>query len=59
MLKTIIVHEILEEDLLPLVDELLSNPQKLDEMRDAMKDLAHPQAAENIAAELLALARKR
>jgi len=51
--------ETLEERLLPLVDEFLSNPQKLDAMRAAMSDLAHPQAAENIAAELLALAGKR
>ena len=51
--------ETLEERLVPLVDELLGNPQKLDAMRTAMKEIARPNAAENIAAELLALARKR
>ena len=51
--------ETLEERLLPLVDELLSNPQKLDAMRKKMKALSRPKAAEKIAAELLALARKR
>ena len=51
--------ETLEKNLLPLVDELLSNPQKLGKMHSAMQALSRPQAAENIAAELLALARKR
>ena len=51
--------ETLEERLLPLVDDLLGNPQKLDAMRKEMKALSRPKAAEDIAAELLALARKR
>jgi UDP-N-acetylglucosamine--N-acetylmuramyl-(pentapeptide) pyrophosphoryl-undecaprenol N-acetylglucosamine transferase len=51
--------ETLEERLIPLVDELLENPQKLEAMRTAMKEIARPNAAENIAVELLALARKR
>jgi len=51
----LVKDDILEEKLLPLVDELLSNPQKLEPMHSAMRDLAHPNAAKNIAAELLAL----
>ena len=51
--------ETLAERLLPLVDELLKNPQKLAAMRSEMKKMARPQAAENIAEELLALAKKR
>ena len=51
--------ENLEESLVPLVEELLQNPQKLNGMRTAMKKLARPQAAQEIAAELLALAGKR
>jgi len=55
----LVKDENLAERLLPLVDELLGDPQKLDEMKEAMKRLARPQAAEKIAAELLALARER
>ncbi len=51
--------ENLEENLVPLVEDLLQNPQKLNGMRTAMKKLARPQAAQEIAAELLALAGKR
>jgi len=50
---------ILEEKMPVLVNELFSNPQKLERMRSAMKSLARPDAAENIAVELLALVRKR
>ena len=49
--------ENLSARLLSLVDELLGNSQKLDAMQIAMKKLARPNAAENIAAELLALGR--
>ncbi len=55
----LVKDENLTERLLPLVDDLLGDPQKLNEMKEAMKSLARPQAAEKIAAELLALARKR
>ncbi len=55
----LVKDETLEKQLLPLVDELLSNSQKLEQMRSAMKTLARPNAAEDIAAELLALAGKR
>ncbi len=51
--------EDLQENLISLVSDLLDNPQKLSEMRSAMKALSHPKAAEKIAQELLALARKR
>jgi UDP-N-acetylglucosamine--N-acetylmuramyl-(pentapeptide) pyrophosphoryl-undecaprenol N-acetylglucosamine transferase len=51
--------EDLQENLLSLISNLLENPQKLSEMRSAMQTLSHPNAAENIAQELLALARKR
>ncbi len=54
----LVKDENLEERLLPLVDDLLSNPQKLEAMRVAMKEEARPNAAKDIAAELLALARK-
>ena len=55
----IVPDEILEENLFTLVDELFENPHKLNSMRAAMKRIAQPDAAENIAIELLALARKR
>lgn len=51
--------EELKEKLLPLVNGLLNNSQKLKEMRTAMQERARPQAAEKIAARLLALAEKR
>jgi UDP-N-acetylglucosamine--N-acetylmuramyl-(pentapeptide) pyrophosphoryl-undecaprenol N-acetylglucosamine transferase len=41
-----------------LVDELLGDPSRLREMRDAMLRLARPDAAAEIAEELLALARR-
>ena len=55
----LVKDEDLNAQILPLVDDLLQNSQKLDDMRAAMKALATPQAAEKIAAELLASARKR
>ena len=51
--------EDLDAQIFPLVDDLLKNEQKLAEMSAAMQALAQPQAAEKIAAELLATARKR
>ena len=51
--------EDLPDQILPLVDDLLGDPQKLNEMRVAMKALSEPHAAEKIAAELLAFAKKR
>ncbi|MBT3336891.1 MAG: undecaprenyldiphospho-muramoylpentapeptide beta-N-acetylglucosaminyltransferase [Anaerolineae bacterium] len=51
--------EDLQGNLLSLVSDLLDNSQKLNEMHIAMKALSRPQAAENIAQELLAIARKR
>jgi len=53
----LVKDDILEEKMLTLVDDLFSHPQKLEEMRSAMKSLARPKAAENIATELLALGR--
>lgn len=49
----------LKEHLVPIVDELLQNPKKLDAMHIAMRELAHPQAAEEIGSHLMALAGKR
>ncbi len=47
-----------EVDRVPvLVDELLSDPGRLAEMREAMLALARPDAADEIADELVALAR--
>jgi UDP-N-acetylglucosamine--N-acetylmuramyl-(pentapeptide) pyrophosphoryl-undecaprenol N-acetylglucosamine transferase len=49
----------LKEELLPTVSNLLANPTKLGAMRTSMRDLARPQAASDIAKQLLTLARKR
>jgi len=45
-----------ELDLRRQVEELLADPQRLQKMGEAMKSLAHPQAADEIAKELLRLA---
>ncbi len=55
----LVKDEDLDAQILPLVDDLWQNEQKLEEMRAAMKALATPQAAEKIAAELLTSVRKR
>ena len=53
----LVKDENLEAQIVSLLYGLLKNPQKLNEMRTAMKALAAPQAAEKIAAELLAFAK--
>ena len=49
----------LAAQLLPAIQSLLENPAKLQSMRQAMRSLAHPQAAAEIAGQLAALAGKR
>jgi len=49
----------LKEALFPTVQDLLANPVKLQAMRNAMKQLAHPQAAQAIGEQLFTLAGKR
>lgn len=46
----------LKDDLVPLVTALLDNPTRLRSMQQAMRALAQPQAAQNIASQLLRLA---
>ena len=50
--------ELLAAKLAPTVVELLTNGSKLRAMRDAMRQLARPQAAQAIAAEIARLARR-
>ena len=45
--------------LLPTVGAILGTPERLEAMRTAMRGLAHPGAAEQIAQEILVLAEKR
>ncbi len=52
----ILQDEVLEDKLLPVVKDLLSNKNKLDAMRAAMKKLSHPRAADVIASQLVELA---
>ena len=49
----------LREQILPTVNGLLDNPQKLTTMHNTMQQLSHPQAAAEIGRHLLALSRKR
>jgi UDP-N-acetylglucosamine--N-acetylmuramyl-(pentapeptide) pyrophosphoryl-undecaprenol N-acetylglucosamine transferase len=49
----------LSEEILPTVNALLSQPQKLASMRTAMQSLSHPEAAAEIGRQLLALGRER
>ena len=55
----IIEDEALAEQLETIVSSLLENPAKLEAMRDAMKRVARPQAADKIGEHLLSLAGKR
>jgi UDP-N-acetylglucosamine:LPS N-acetylglucosamine transferase len=48
--------ELLENKLLVVLKDLLNNKPKLEAMRVAMKSLSHPNAADAIAGELVALA---
>ena len=52
----ILQDELLEDKLLPVVKDLLSNKNKLEAMRAAMKKLSHPHAADVIASQLVELA---
>jgi UDP-N-acetylglucosamine:LPS N-acetylglucosamine transferase len=45
----------LQEKILPTVMDLLDQPLKLAAMHEAMQSLSHPQAAEEIGRQLLAL----
>ena len=47
--------ENLSDQLLPTIKDLLNQPQKLASMRGAMQQLSHPDAAEQIGSQLLAL----
>ena len=49
----------LSDQLLPAVNELLGKPQKLAGMRLAMQSLSHPEAAQEIGRQILALGRER
>jgi UDP-N-acetylglucosamine--N-acetylmuramyl-(pentapeptide) pyrophosphoryl-undecaprenol N-acetylglucosamine transferase len=51
----ILKDEFLSQELLTAVKDLLENPAKLAAMRQAMRSLAQPHAAQAIAAQLLAL----
>jgi len=51
----ILQDELLKEELVNLVQDLLDNPAKREAMRRAMRSLARPQAAEEIAGQLLEL----
>ena len=52
----ILQDELLEDKLLPVVKDILMNENKREAMRSAMKKLAHSDAAENIARQLVELA---
>ena len=49
----------LSEQLLPMVSDLLGQPQKLAAMRLAMQSLSHPEAAKEIGHQILALGLER
>jgi undecaprenyldiphospho-muramoylpentapeptide beta-N-acetylglucosaminyltransferase len=49
----------LSKQLLPTVNALLSQPQKLASMRDAMQHLSHPEAAAEIGRQILTLCQER
>jgi UDP-N-acetylglucosamine--N-acetylmuramyl-(pentapeptide) pyrophosphoryl-undecaprenol N-acetylglucosamine transferase len=52
----ILQDELLEDKLLPVVKDILMNENKREAMRAAMKRLSHPNAADVIASQLVALA---
>jgi UDP-N-acetylglucosamine--N-acetylmuramyl-(pentapeptide) pyrophosphoryl-undecaprenol N-acetylglucosamine transferase len=52
----ILQDELLDDDLLPVIKDLLQNEHKRDAMRTAMKNLAMPSAAKAIASQLVKLA---
>ena len=54
----LIRDEELSEKLLSAIQDLINNPDRLAQMRSAMKKMAKPKAAENIARELFFLAGK-
>ncbi len=49
----------MQQQLLPMVLELIHNPQKRDDMRAAMRSLARPEAAESIARLLVELSSRK
>jgi len=51
----ILPDELLEDKLLPVVKDILMNENKREAMRAAMKKLAHPNAADSIARQLVEL----
>ena len=52
----ILQDELLEDKLLPVIHDLLLNKHKLEAMRNAMKRISHPNAANVIASQLVELA---
>lgn len=52
----ILQDELLENKLLPVIQDLLLNKNKLEAMRAAMKKISHPKAASIIASQLVELA---
>jgi len=54
----LLADEALPEELLPAILSLLDDPERLGEMRAAMKKLATPDAAQSIAAKLLQLSER-
>jgi UDP-N-acetylglucosamine--N-acetylmuramyl-(pentapeptide) pyrophosphoryl-undecaprenol N-acetylglucosamine transferase len=54
----VVVSDTAVENVPELVEELLSDPARLQQMRDAMLRLAKPDAADEIAEELIRLARR-
>lgn len=51
--------ELLQSDLVIVVKDLLDNPSKREAMRQAMRPLRRPQAAQSIAEQVIALGEKR
>ena len=52
----ILQDDLLEDTLLPVVNDLLANEYKRSAMRAAMKNLSQPEAADTIASQLVKLA---